>query len=179
MAKMSNTDAITGAICNCFLALMSGKSNHYIIEAQNEGYTASCMAFFKEIFLKILWIKKPMSFKIRINQWISFKAAQQHYRSSNKTILLEISLRKLLFKQLWFLAQHHIPPSVQPGLCISHVLLLHVFWAYSQVLPYLQDPSSSDFPTPKWRHFFCLNYICFTGQRASRKKIIKIDFFCK
>lgn len=85
------------------------------------------------------------------------------------------SLRKLLLKTLWSPILLYIPPSVQPGLYISHVLLLHVFWAYSQVLPYLQDLSSSDFPTPKWRHFFCLNFICFTGQRASRKKIIKKD----
>lgn len=122
------------------------------------------------------FLKKSLLKFILINEFF-FNVAQQHYRTSNKIILLEISFRKLLFKQLWFPAQHHIPPSVQPELCISHVLLLHVFWAYSQVLPYLQDPSSSDFPTPKWRHFFCLNYICFTGQRASRKKIINIDFF--
>lgn len=143
------------------------------------GVHSKLHGFFKANILEDTLNFKKMSFKICINQWISFKAAQQHYRTSNKIILLEISLRKLLFKQLWFPAQHYIPPSVQPGLCISHVLLLHVVWAYFQVLPYLQDPSSSDFPTPKWRHFFCLNYICFTGQRASRKKIIKMDFFFK
>lgn len=31
-----------------------------------------------------------MSFKISINQWISFKRAQQNYKTSNKIILLEI-----------------------------------------------------------------------------------------
>lgn len=156
-------------------ALMLGKSSHY--QGTKQGVHSKLRGFFKENILEDTLNFKNTCLKICINQWISFKAARQHYRTSNKIILLEISLRKALFKQLWFPAQHHIPPSVQPGLCISHVLLLHVFWAYSQVLPYLQDPSSSDFPTPKWRHFFCLNFICFTGQRASRKKIVNTDFF--
>lgn len=123
--------------------------------------------------------KKKSLFKfILINEFPS-KQLSSTTESQTSLSCLKSALESYPSNSFDFSAQHHIPPSVQPGLCISHVLLLHVFWAYSQVLPYLQDPSSSDFPTPKWRHFFCLNYICFTGQRASRKKIINIDFFGK
>lgn len=161
------------AACYCF----NVRKKQALSRHKTRGTQQAAWLFEKKYSWRYSEFKRNMSLKIHINQWISFKAAQQHFRTSNKIILLEISFRKLLFKQLWFPDQQHIPPSVQPELCTSRVLLLHVFWAYSQVLPYLQDPSSSDFPTPKWRHFFCLNYICFTGQRASRKKIINVDFF--
>lgn len=159
------------AACYCF----NVRKKQPLSRHKMRGTQQAVGVFFKEIFLKTLWILKKSLLKfILINEFFS-KQLSSTTEPQTRLSCLKSALES--FKQLWFPAQHHIPPSVQPELCISHVLLLHVFWAYSQVLPYLQDPSSSDFPTPKWRHFFCLNYICFTGQRASRKKIINIDFF--
>lgn len=135
------------------------------------------MATLKEIFLNIPWIKKICLLKWILISGFPSKRLISTTKPQTRLSCLKSEPQKATLKTLWFPIQLHIPPSVQPGLYISHALPLHVVWAYFQVLPYLQDLSSSDFPTPKWRHFFCLNSICFTGQRASRKKIIKIDRF--
>lgn len=153
-------------------AFILGESSHYIINAQNEGYTTSYLAIFKKTQP---WIKKTRLLKSVLISELPSKELSRTTKPPTRLSCLKSESQKATLKMLWFPIQLYVPPSVQPGLYTSHVLLLHVFWAYSQVLPYLQDLSSSDFPTPKWRHFFCLNYICFTGQRASREKIIKKD----